>query len=134
MIRRPPRSTRTATLFPDTTLCRSPARRAGAGRGGDGLVAVSPSGGTPCRTRSALRRGGVRPVHHRLRPVDAVLAVRIPAAAVGRVRWRVGGAADDPPAVGPARRDAGAGIGDRVEEGRGGKKWVRTGGCGGGAE
>src|SRR3546814_1378111 len=26
MIRRPPRSTRTDTLFPDTTLCRSPAR------------------------------------------------------------------------------------------------------------
>src|SRR3546814_3742597 len=44
MIRRPPRSTRTATLFPYTTLFRSrPARRhgpgAGAGRGSDGAVA-----------------------------------------------------------------------------------------------
>src|SRR3546814_2282150 len=33
MIRRPPRSTRTDTLFPYTTLFRSPARR-DAGRGG----------------------------------------------------------------------------------------------------
>src|SRR3546814_7980051 len=32
MIRRPPRSTRTDTLFPDTTLFRSPARGAPAGR------------------------------------------------------------------------------------------------------
>src|SRR3546814_1474923 len=31
MIRRPPRSTRTDTLFPYTTLCRSPARRPAAG-------------------------------------------------------------------------------------------------------
>src|SRR3546814_17018940 len=35
MKRRPPRSTRTDTLFPDTTLFRS----AGAGRGSDGAVA-----------------------------------------------------------------------------------------------
>src|SRR3546814_5720100 len=37
MIRRPPRSTRTATLFPYTTLFRSPARqrRQHARRGGD---------------------------------------------------------------------------------------------------
>src|SRR3546814_11495566 len=33
MIRRPPRSTRTDTLFPYTTLFRSPDRRLGAGTG-----------------------------------------------------------------------------------------------------
>src|SRR3546814_16218281 len=38
MIRRPPRSTRTDTLFPYTTLCRSPARpRSAALAGGRGL-------------------------------------------------------------------------------------------------
>src|SRR3546814_3613529 len=35
MIRRPPRSTRTDTLFPYTTLFRSPDRRLGAGTGGE---------------------------------------------------------------------------------------------------
>src|SRR3546814_14688844 len=100
MIPPPPSPTSPDTIFTYTTLFRS--------RG-----AVSPSGGTPCRTRSALRRGGVRPVHHRLRPVDAVLAVRIPADAVGRVRWRVGGAAHDHPAAGHARRDARAGVVDQ---------------------
>src|SRR3546814_6712565 len=37
MIRRPPRSTRTDTLFPDTTLCRSDVRV----REGGGLVEVA---------------------------------------------------------------------------------------------
>src|SRR3546814_3086783 len=32
MVRRPPRSTRTDTLFPDTTLCRSPRERTRIGR------------------------------------------------------------------------------------------------------
>src|SRR3546814_10496100 len=42
MIRRPPRSTRTATLFPYTTLCRSAAGlpRPGSGRGGGAAVEV----------------------------------------------------------------------------------------------
>src|SRR3546814_13768296 len=39
MIRRPPRSTRTDTLFPDTTLCRSNASRAGTT---DGLAPGQP--------------------------------------------------------------------------------------------
>src|SRR3546814_5835614 len=54
MIRRPPRSTRTDTLFPYTTLCRSPAdsrllvcRRRGAGR-------------HPCHGRADLGHPGRR--------------------------------------------------------------------------
>src|SRR3546814_2718848 len=56
MIRRPPRSTRTDTLFPYTTLCRS-------GRGGDlcpprrsGMRGVRPARRAAGRSR---RRGGV---------------------------------------------------------------------------
>src|SRR3546814_3620043 len=50
MIRRPPRSTRTDTLFPYTTLFRSP-RRPGAGR-------VSPGRARECRKRAAGSSGG----------------------------------------------------------------------------
>src|SRR3546814_17990795 len=51
MIRRPPRSTRTDTLFPYTTLFRSPLRP-GEGAGADG---EPPRG----RGRESFRRGGV---------------------------------------------------------------------------
>src|SRR3546814_6941264 len=50
MIRRPPRSTRTDTLFPYTTLFRSPGRRrssAGAGRPAPGGDAARPGGRDP---------------------------------------------------------------------------------------
>src|SRR3546814_9661709 len=49
-MRRPPRSTRTDTLFPDTTLFRSLLRAAG-------------GGARPRRTRTGLRRGRGRRLH-----------------------------------------------------------------------
>src|SRR3546814_1295600 len=45
MIRRPPRSTRTDTLFPYTTLCRSRRRRPGRSRTHRGGPARRPGGG-----------------------------------------------------------------------------------------
>src|SRR3546814_16180811 len=61
MIRRPPRSTRTDTLFPDTTLCRSSdeagRHRIGNPIDGDGAVAGDIDGdhgeigGSPCGQR-----------------------------------------------------------------------------------
>src|SRR3546814_5286099 len=47
MIRRPPRSTRTDTLFPYTTLFRSPRRRPGQGRWREGrqVARCGPRGG-----------------------------------------------------------------------------------------
>src|SRR3546814_2589103 len=72
MIRRPPRSTRTDTLFPYTTLFRS----AGAGPLGavaaQKLCAVSPAGADPHRDRAAgddHGGGGARP-GAALRPVE----------------------------------------------------------------
>src|SRR3546814_19405687 len=46
MLRRPPRSTRTSTLFPSTTLFRSPARGAGSAdtRRGRAAMALGPYG------------------------------------------------------------------------------------------
>src|SRR3546814_6467755 len=49
MIRRPPRSTRTDTLFPYTTLFRSPVRRGAAGD----RERVAPHPRSPCHDRSA---------------------------------------------------------------------------------
>src|SRR3546814_1409184 len=55
MIRRPPRSTRTDTLFPYTTLFRSPGHRLVAGA--DRRVEGGASGGArPCDGRGARRR------------------------------------------------------------------------------
>src|SRR3546814_6773447 len=63
MIRRPPRSTRTYTLFPYTTLCRSPVPPAGGGAGHGGLASarlgiVSRDRGLhpPPHARGGLRR------------------------------------------------------------------------------
>src|SRR3546814_5478690 len=55
MIRRPPVTTRNATLFPDTTLCRSTS-------GGEGLQGLAPGGLVP-RLAGAVRGGG--PPAHR---------------------------------------------------------------------
>src|SRR3546814_5172516 len=58
MKRRPPRSTRTDTLFPYTTLFRSP------------CFAWSPS---PCRGGSATIRSPSRLVHQRAHPAHRIL-------------------------------------------------------------
>src|SRR3546814_5218699 len=56
MIRRPPRSTRTDTLFPYTTLFRSPGdREVGAGREAHGEVAAVVLRGARCRPRRCRR-------------------------------------------------------------------------------
>src|SRR3546814_20312063 len=62
MIRPPPRSTRTDTLFPYTTLCRSAEHHvAGAAGGGQGNAGVAPRGrawhGPALDRRHAARRG-----------------------------------------------------------------------------
>src|SRR3546814_1094882 len=62
MIRRPPRSTRTDTLFPYTTLFRS--RRAGPSRGAADSCAAPPAG-SPGRGRRRRRgRRGARSEEH----------------------------------------------------------------------
>src|SRR3546814_4664151 len=88
MIRRPPRSTRTDTRFPYTTLFRSPAARRRADRR-DGAARPRPAGAHP-----ALRRQRGDPDR-----------LRVP---LGGVRlWR--GAAIDPGAAGQERGAGGAG-------------------------
>src|SRR6056297_4286421 len=52
MIRRPPRSTRTDTLFPYTTLFRSPPAAGGRGSTWRTPSAARSSAPTPCRRRS----------------------------------------------------------------------------------
>src|SRR3546814_15176063 len=73
MIRRPPRSTRTDTLFPYTTLFRS-------GRGGDGALLPAPRADGDARAwigRAPLRHGGRAPVAlHSLGAGGGVLAGR----------------------------------------------------------
>src|SRR3546814_15511928 len=76
MIRRPPRATRTDTLFPYTTLFRSPDRcRPTSGRDGAGRSARPAGGGRrcPCRRRRQWPRGlRLRRLHPRpVRPFPA---------------------------------------------------------------
>src|SRR3546814_3673248 len=56
MIRRPPRSTRTDTLFPYPTLFRSDRRHRDPGRAGLGRLARRPAA-APGQLRGGLRRG-----------------------------------------------------------------------------
>src|SRR3546814_13697080 len=58
MIRRPPRSTRTDTRFPSTTLFRSVAARAGGARRAGCRTVARPGGGA--RGRRGVARGGDR--------------------------------------------------------------------------
>src|SRR3546814_5805308 len=63
MIRRPPRSTRTDTLFPYTTLFRSATHRSGVG-----VTTKTPPRATTTRARQAVARAdreGAPPVRHR---------------------------------------------------------------------
>src|SRR3546814_1657287 len=63
MIRRPPRSTRTDTLFPDTTLFRSDLRRGRGGYGGhDPRIARLRSQARPALFHRERRAGDARPV------------------------------------------------------------------------
>src|SRR3546814_3439290 len=60
MIRLPPRSTRTDTLFPYTTLFRSPGRNAHRSEAGRGRLALSALG----RRRRVLLEAGAWPLQH----------------------------------------------------------------------
>src|SRR3546814_14732643 len=104
MIRRPPRSTRTDTRFPYTTLFRSPAARRRADRR-DGAARPRPAGAHP-----ALRRQRGDPDR-----------LRVP---LGGVRlWR--GAAIDPGAAGQERGAGGAGRPDRPGGDGDDRAWLR---------
>src|SRR3546814_3962047 len=97
MIRRPPRSTRTDTLFPDTTLFRSAVAAADAAQ-----RAPRPPGRTappaPWRDRNARTPrerahtrpggGGLHPATPAVAPVPAPAAGRDPRARPSRPRWR----------------------------------------------
>src|SRR3546814_6777947 len=61
MIRRPPRSTRTDTLFPYTTLFRSGQGAGGRADGGIVTSRVSRKGGDPSPTSSISRRSEMDP-------------------------------------------------------------------------
>src|SRR3546814_11367971 len=83
MIRRPPRSTRTDTLFPYTTLFRSASPSA------PGTARPDPGSAAPaCRRR---RRGGAAPGrHHSVRtPAGGRRSPRLPAAAWAPAGLRV---------------------------------------------
>src|SRR3546814_12481124 len=70
MIRRPPRSTRTDTLFPYTTLCRSPARAGEVGVAVDQLGDLQRRGDLPGNHRAVDDALGERPGHGRHRHAD----------------------------------------------------------------
>src|SRR3546814_1275782 len=100
MRRRPPRSTRTVTLFPYTTLCRS-RRRLCAAAGDRGHRAVAPRAGDPC---VAPRRHLVSPDHRAAQPEPAVAdGLRRRRAARPRL-WRGGGVDWLVPAAAPGAR------------------------------
>src|SRR3546814_2339601 len=61
MVRRPPRSTRTDTLFPYTTLFRSRPAAGAPARLGDARRGVRAAGRAPARTISTVRRRPARP-------------------------------------------------------------------------
>src|SRR3546814_14584361 len=130
MIRRPPRSTRTDTLFPYTTLFRS----AGGGRGRD--RGADRRRGRAC-TRIPLARAG-RPALRRLREGDCGMSATAEKAAKPKVTIIEAIAkayhdafADDPKVItlGEALADhEGGGIAkipQRSEERSVGKEWVR---------
>src|SRR3546814_5207445 len=101
MIRRPPRSTRTDTLFPYTTLFRSCAAA-----GDRGHRAVAPRAGDPC---VAPRRHLVSPDHRAAQPEPAVAdGLRRRRAARPRL-WRGGGVDWLVPAAAPGATRPGAG-------------------------
>src|SRR3546814_9690818 len=65
MKRRPPRSTRTDTLFPYTTLFRSRHRRAGSGPGGNRQIWHHLAGGAPRPAGGSDRAGRKARARHR---------------------------------------------------------------------
>src|SRR3546814_11727930 len=112
MIRRPPRSTRTDTRFPDTTLFRS-RRRDGADRE-DGPCLGRDRAARACRADRGRRRAARRHVARADERGD-------------RGEARVGGVTGGRPGVAAGGGAAGAGLG-----GAGGGGQGRTGGGGGG--
>src|SRR3546814_20696517 len=111
MIRRPPRSTRTDTLFPYTTLFRS---RPGRRRDGRTRHARRAAGVQPdlSRDRRIPARSGGRPMSPRNpRPVEQVLSdeeklelALAEEARIGADDWSGGGAPGHPARVGPSLR------------------------------
>src|SRR3546814_16969297 len=72
MLRRPPRSTRTDTLFPYTTLFRSPRGRAAADAVGDPRAGIGPPGTI---VGLARRRRPLAPARPTRRPADPRLGL-----------------------------------------------------------
>src|SRR3546814_13702273 len=81
MIRRPPRSTRTDTLFPDTTLFRS-ANVSGVMKQRDQHAEHTAMRAESLRSRHAALMS-VDQARHRQRTVEAVLGVVVPGVAAG---------------------------------------------------
>src|SRR3546814_18167987 len=130
MIRRPPRSTRTDTLFPYTTLFRSPgtARRASGGRSLHAWGSVQPLRSVPLRLRLVVPQAGARRQAGHAVASRCLwrTAVGAPSGARGPGAGRAGlaGTAADP-LLAPWRRGARRGVveGECVAVG------VSTGGC-----
>src|SRR3546814_11372820 len=126
MIRRPPRSTRTDTLFPYTTLFRS----------GQPVIGVGAGEGVTLRRRKrrelpvqrTLRRAGAnehRPAAHRILPVPVTSQRDVEI--VGRAPEELTAQADIVLALDPAvGRDIVDGAAARSEERRVGKEGVST--------
>src|SRR3546814_12037199 len=94
MLRRPPRSTRTDTLFPDTTLFRSWRTSA---RSTTPRIGGSPQPGT-CRGRCSTSSTAAP----RTRPRCATTARCSSASASGRAPWPTSRRAASPPQIGRA--------------------------------
>src|SRR3546814_13585026 len=102
MIRRPPRSTRTDTLFPYTTLFRSPRRRRSRDRRARRATAHRPGSG-PARPLFARRTGGITSCRRPARRKSACEHAHAPEFAWG---WVSPSGGDCPPPgtrAGPAR-------------------------------
>src|SRR3546814_13898471 len=141
MIRRPPRSTRTATLFPYTTLFRS---GDGAGPAGAGALphagkagAAEPRVTRPAGNRAAARARAEREIEPRGAGADLADAAEGPRRGAGGSRALAGGrdgpdparlcerSADPDRVGGSPKRGAGRGVGI----GQNGRGWGGERGC-----
>src|SRR3546814_2105927 len=88
MIRRPPRSTRTATLFPYTTLCRSAGRTARAAADNPSLRGCGAPRAGADAPRPAARRDSVRRAADNSRPAGERPPAPPAPAGSPRLGWR----------------------------------------------